>query len=375
MRRKKLEQKKNVRVLICPLDWGLGHATRIVPIIKLLESHNFEVIVAADNLPLKFLKTEFPHLKTITFPSFKIKYSRTNSLVFKMLLSIPKIIFGIYKEHRQLKYLIEKHKIEIVISDNRFGLWNSSIYSVFISHQIHIQLPERLFFLQSLLYSIQLQFIKKYNECWIPDFEKQNSLAGKLSQELPLPSHKKHIGLLSRFLNFKITEKLNFSKFYIAAILSGPEPQRSIFEEKLLQQFETITHKILIVRGIENKNISIHYNKENICVMQFLNTNELYQVFMQVPVIICRSGYSSIMDLFALRKKAIIVPTPGQTEQEYLAKFHGTKGNFVIQNQNSLNILKGIEELNNLEFSEINIKSELLDVAIEKLCNKFNCIL
>ena len=150
------------RVLVCPMDWGLGHAARCVPVIKKLIQQNAEVFIAADNQPYTFLKKEFPDIKLLHFPSYRIKYPAKGSMVFTMLLSIPKILQGIRKEHKLLEHIIKENNIDIVISDNRYGLWTKSSksnvqssklkpYSIFITHQLIIKCPP---FLKPVLSSI-----------------------------------------------------------------------------------------------------------------------------------------------------------------------------------------------------------------------------
>ena len=161
---------KNKNILICPLEWGLGHATRIIPIINFLLNQKQNIILAADNQPLELLRSEFQQLKWIKFSSYKIEYSK-RSMMLQMLILLPKIMFGIIKEHKRLKKIIKEHNIDIVISDNRFGCWNKKIYSVYITHQVMVKMPGYLKFLEYPCYLIHKLIIKKYNKCWIPDFE------------------------------------------------------------------------------------------------------------------------------------------------------------------------------------------------------------
>ena len=189
------------RVLVAPLNWGLGHATRCVPIINALLDAKKEVIIASDGFPLEFLKKEFPTLQTIEFKGINIKYNKSNSQVWAMLWQMPKIIFAIIKEHYELKKIIQKFDIQAVISDNRFGLWNKKIKTVYITHQISVKISNRFEFLNKIIYIVHCQIIKRYSECWIPDFEGEENLSGDLSHKYPLPKNAKFIGILSRFSN------------------------------------------------------------------------------------------------------------------------------------------------------------------------------
>ena len=329
------------KILICPLDWGLGHASRIIPIINALIKNNFEIIIAADNYPLQLLKSEFPDLLTLKFPSYQISYSKGKSLVFKMLFYIPKIIFGIYKEHKRLNTIINEYKIDIVISDNRFGLWNKKITSIFITHQVMIKMPKYFKFFEYPVHLINKWFILKYNICWIPDFETMPNLSGDLSHKYELPNAS-FIGLLSRFSR---TGNYNIEKTYdIVVILSGPEPQRTIFEKIVYNQAKLIDYKTLIIKGIPGKKIKTE-QYENITLVSHLLSEEINNLILSTEIIICRSGYSSIMDLISLNKKAILVPTPGQTEQEYLAQYHSNNKYFYCVFQDKFNLENDIMNL------------------------------
>src|ERR1019366_5512486 len=179
------------RILICLLNWGLGHATRCIPIIRLLRKKNAEIIIAADGRSLELLKQEFPDLEFIRLQGYDINYPTGDSMILKMFFSIPKIVNGIYKEHQILKKIIKEKKIDIVISDNRFGLWNKKIKSIFITHQLMI----KTLFAEKLLHRINLYFIKKYDECWVPDVECASNLSGDLSHKYSLIKNTFFVGV------------------------------------------------------------------------------------------------------------------------------------------------------------------------------------
>ncbi len=325
------EQKS---VMVCPLDWGLGHATRIIPVIQKLIDNENEVIIAAGKLPLNLLKSEFPELKHIQFPSFHIKYSKGGNQLFKMMFQSYKILFGIINEHNVLKKLIKEQKIDVVISDNRFGCWNKNIRSVYITHQLMVKMPKGLKFLEYFGYLIHRWFIKKYNECWIPDWEGKDNLSGDLSHKYKIPSNARFIGPLSRFEGLQhVVEAM---KYDIVCILSGPEPQRTILEDILIKQNSKSKFKTIIVRGQPGK--SMPENTEKIEFVNHLPTKQLAETIKRSKLVVCRSGYSGIMDLIALNKKAILIPTPGQTEQEYLAEHVKTNNLFVTVKQDELDL-------------------------------------
>ena len=314
-----------MKILICPLNWGLGHATRCVPIIYCFAKEN-EIIIASDGLPLNFLKNEFPKLKFPqisfeTFPSYSINYSKRKSQVSAMILSLPKIFFGIIKEHFWLKHYIKKHKIDKIISDNRFGMWSKRTFSIYITHQLMVKMPKKIQFLEKPIWRLHRRFINHYNECWIPDFaDSDKNLSGDLSHKYPLPKNAKFIGALSRFQILNNIESDN--SFSTVCVISGVEPQRSIFEDFLLKKFKHSKDKILIIQGKPQKEV-FKYSVGNVLIVSHLNSEKIASYMIGCQKIICRSGYSSIMDLYAINciNKAEFFPTPGQTEQEYLCKY------------------------------------------------------
>ena len=326
--------KTKKRILVAPLDWGIGHATRCIPIINALISHNFEVIIASDSRPMHLLITEFPELEAIRFPGYNIKYPKFLPMSLSMLLQIPKLLLGIKKEHTVLEDIITDYKIDGVISDNRFGLFTAKVPSVFITHQLEIKSPYFIDEIRNLNY----KYIKKFDVCWIMDDEKEN-LAGSLSKPKFLPNNSLYIGVQSRFEK-KYVEK----KYDILGIVSGPEPQRSIFEKGLIKALKDREEKSLIVLGKPEQNSSEQIG--SLSIKSHLNAKDLNTAILQSDLIICRPGYSTIMDLSRLGKKAIFIPTPGQTEQEYLAENFKKKGICFAQNQSDFDLQTAIEKSN-----------------------------
>ncbi len=316
------------RILLAPLDWGLGHATRCIPIAHQLERHGFEVFFATNGRALRLLMSEFPNRHFIKLEEYNIRYSKNGNMAVSMLLQSLKIWRTIRAENRQLNSLIDDYQIEGVISDNRYGLYSKKVPCMFITHQLTIQTPV----LGSFIKSINFKFIKKFSECWIPD-NPQQSLSGRLSDAEACPIKCKHLGGVSRFKAMTKTDELE-----ILAVLSGPEPQRTLFEKILIEQLSSLNKTSLLVLGKTEDSSSYQIGKLN--VIGHLQTEALNQAMANASVVICRSGYSTILDLAKLNKKAIFVPTPGQTEQEYLASyFYDNKMAFAMrQHQFDLNI-------------------------------------
>ncbi|MBC7890439.1 MAG: glycosyl transferase family 28 [Ferruginibacter sp.] len=311
--------KKNC-ILLVPLDWGLGHATRCIPLIREFEANGCEVIIAAENPVKSLLQHEFQHLTFIPLKGYGIRYSvKSHWLPLKILSQLPRILHRIYKEHKWLKKVVKKYSVTAIISDNRFGLYHSHIPSVYITHQLLIKTGGT--FSEKIARQIHGWFINKYTFCWIPDFEGMINIGGELSHPSIYPSNTKFIGCLSRFEKKAGFEKNND----LLIIISGPEPQRTIFEELLLPQLRQYKGKTLVIRGLpgieENDKNALGINTANshLVIKNHLSARELNDEIEQSALIISRSGYTTIMDLIKLKQKAVLVPTPGQTEQEYLA--------------------------------------------------------
>lgn len=302
----------NKRILITPLDWGLGHATRCIPIIQELLKQGHEVMVGSSGLALKLLKEEFPSLTFFELPSYKATYSKWLPLMLKVFWQSPYFFYVIKKEHSVVDKLIDDFKIDVVISDNRYGCYSKKVKSIFITHQLTIQMPKGLVWLQGLINDFNRKLIKRFNACWIPDFPDQRLTGDLTKSNLPVF----FIGSISRFTKSDTKpEKL----YNILILLSGPEPQRTILEDKLLIQSKLFKGKVKLVRGLPGIETSITVS-DNIEVVNHLNGQRLQQVIEESEMIIARSGYTTIMDLYALESRAILIPTPGQTEQEYLAE-------------------------------------------------------
>lgn len=361
------EKKK---IIVCPLDWGLGHATRCVPVIKKLLEHDLEIYIAADNRPLAFLEKEFPSLRFIRYEGFQIKYSISGTMVNKMLSSIPGILKGIRKEHERMVEFVDQYKINAIISDNRFGCWHENIPSVYMTHQLKVKTPGYFKLIEPLLIQFHRNYINKYTCCWVPDFKDGISLSGELSQQKINLQNYYYIGPLSRFSQYISAESKNaYYDFKILGIISGPEPQRGILQELLTSQLQKLNYKSAIICGkTESSERSIIDDK--IFLYDHLDSKELFQLIIKSENIICRSGYSSIMDLACLGKKALLIPTPGQTEQEYLAELHKNNGFYYSEKQQLFNIETALIESVNYKPPKIDCNDSLMDESLIRFIKK-----
>lgn len=301
------------------LDWGLGHATRSVPIIKQLLKNN-TVILGITPLTKFIFDEEFPELKKIELPAYNIKYSKILPLWINLGLSFPRISQIIADENKFLDKIISENKIDAVISDCRFGLYSEKIHSVFITHQLYLKAPV----FENFGRKINQKYILNFNEVWVPDFDtsessqERESLSGELSHGAPFHKNVKYIGPQSRLSDVICDVEKN--KYNYLILLSGPEPGRTTLEEALLKKANVSDKKIALVRGSGFKVQDSRF--KGIDVFDFPKKKELKKLILSSDKIICRSGYSTLMDMHLLGKKELIlIPTPGQSEQEYLAEY------------------------------------------------------
>lgn len=333
------------KLILAPLDWGLGHATRCIPLVRGLRAAGVEVIIAAEGAQAHLLRKEFPGIEILPLPGYRVRYSKHRwTLPFRLLLQLPRIRRCIRSEQQWLERVIDERGIQLVVSDNRYGFSSSRIPSVFITHQLTVKAPfawaERI--IQRVLY----RYINRFSVCWVPDAAGGDNVAGVLSHPVVMPQVRvKYIGLLSRFVQQPEIPK----QYDYCVLLSGPEPQRSLLEEKILDQLSGIHAKVLLVRGKPGNEQSIA-TPPNVVAVNHLPGDALQQALLQSEYIVCRSGYTTVMELLALHKKAILIPTPGQTEQEYLAEKLHREGLCMYVRQEALDCSRHFSEAKNFAF-------------------------
>lgn len=355
------------KILIAPLDWGLGHATRCVPVIRTLLKNNCSVLIAAQGQTKFLLQKEFPQLDFTELKGYHINYSKNKwSLPFIIARQIPKIISTIQYENQRLKDIVKEHSVDGVISDNRFGLYHEAVPSVFVTHQLLIKT-----FLGNaadhLLQNINYKYINRFSECWVPDNPGSDNLAGELSHPAKNPSVPvQYIGPVSRF------EKLPQKDKYLLILLSGPEPQRTILENLLVEQLKNFRRQAVLVRGLPGESSDLKLG-ENVRVHNHLPADQLNKVLADASCVVSRCGYSSVMDFALLQKKSILIPTPGQTEQEYLCR-HLMHNNFALCiNQNKFVLKNALNLAENFNYKLFNSGNPSpLEAVVEKFIYGIN---
>lgn len=327
------------RILVAPLDWGLGHATRCIPVIYELQKLNTDVWLAGERAQEHLLKTEFPGLPFLPLQGYRVRYSRNSSgLWLALLRQMPGLWRSVQREKKWLANMIDQHQFDLVISDNRFGLSHHSIPCVFMTHQLTIRTSLGKW-LDQQAQRMNYQFIRKFSECWVPDRKDEPNLAGMLSHPVVYPELPVHYaGILSRFE--KGNSEVEPDRLFIS--LSGPEPQRTIWEDKIVNEIVYYKGKATIVRGLPNSEKLMPSTNE-IIFYNHLPTASFAAEMNAAAWVICRSGYSTVMDLARTGKKAVLVPTPGQPEQEYLAKHLSETGFAPFISQKEFTIAKALE--------------------------------
>lgn len=345
--------------LVAPLDWGLGHATRCIPLIKQLQNQDFRVIIAAEGRQKAILEQEFPDLRFVDLPGYRLRYGRSGwQTVLRLFFQIPKILTSINRERRWLRHFLKENRVDLTVSDNRYGFRHPSLKAVFITHQLYIKTPfgaaaERL--LQRLNY----YFIKKFTECWVPDYPGHDSLAGILSHPAKLPALPvMYIGPLTRCYKKDIPVKNE-----LLILLSGPEPQRTLLENILLRELRDYHEPVLFIRGLpgERNRAPSPQQQNTSAETSYVTTAAFPKTFNQVRfhnhlpseemndamnasrMIIARNGYSTVMDTLPLNKPCIFIPTPGQSEQLYLAEYLAAKQKCIFYHQTNFSLQKALE--------------------------------
>ena len=325
------------RILVAPLNWGLGHVTRCIPLIQALRDMGVEVYLASDGGALHLLRAEFPLLPTFELPSYRIRYGSGN-MVGNIGRQLPRISYAIRAEQWATERLVKEYGLQGIISDNRYGCFSREARNVLITHQLYLRVPGRL--MQWTANRVLRLALRKFDTVWVPDLPVEPSLSGELSHGgKKVHPDVEYIGLLSR-----MRSSHGAPEYDVAVVLSGPEPQRTILEQRLMEQAITMSRKFIFIQG-KTQAKAHHFAAENVEVVSYLTSANLNETLLASKVLICRSGYSSVMDLAALGKKAILIPTPGQTEQEYLAQSLATQNIFLTQQQDQIDLEKGLQQV------------------------------
>lgn len=319
------------RILVAPLDWGLGHAARDVPIIRRLLELDARPVIGADQGPLALLHDEFPQLPWVRIPGLEVRYSRSRSQRWSMARQFPAMMASVRAEAATFARIRADLELDAVISDQRFGIRCGDLPSVIVTHQVFPFTP----LARGLLRRLNHSYLSRFDRCWIMDREQAPGLAGDLSHGRSMPGNARYIGTLSR-----MRPAGHARRHRIAAVISGPEPQRTLLERILVDHLRAIDGDHLLVLG--QPGIGTERRVKNIRIVPHLDAGALEQAMCSADLIVSRSGYSTLMDLVAIGRPALIIPTPGQPEQEYLADLHQRTGRFIVQPQHAIDLLAAL---------------------------------
>ncbi|MDB5105851.1 MAG: glycosyltransferase [Fibrobacteres bacterium] len=364
-----------MRILVCPLDWGLGHATRCIPLVLALLENGHQVRIGASGGGLRLLREEFPHLDVFEFPGYPVRYSRTQAFFLPVMLAqLPRVLLGIRAESRRLKRILAGNPADLVISDGRYGVSARGIPSIFVTHQVFIKVPGRFpgaGLLERILLSMNLRRLKAFDRVWVPDFPGPDSLSGELSHGASAPDNLEFIHPLSRFGKREtasdpkvVPARDGIPKVDILAVVSGPEPQRGLFEAALRRQMTEAGGTRVLVRGLpgnrDNRQDPASIRPGELTEIDHLPGKDLARLFAVADLVVARSGYTTVMELAGLgARAALLVPTPGQSEQEYLADHLARSGAALRMDQSALDLAGARERLRGLKgFSGWNPSTE-----------------
>ena len=334
---------KNKRILFAIMGWGLGHATRCMPIIRSLMKEN-HVILASNGFSTILLQQEFPTLKCIDYPDYEVKYPKNKIMLLPLIaLQLPSIIIKLIKEYLQTQKVINDEKIDIIISDSRYGVYSKGAPAYFIIHQLRFQLSGIFKFIEFLGEWFNFFMFRHYNAIIIPDVKMFPNLTGDLTHTGKISNHPKlhYLGVFCSVAKLNIEEDID----YLFSV-SGPEIQRTLFEEIILDQISHIPGKKVVVLG-KPADIQSYDDIENTEIYSHVNREKQNELLNRAKFVVCRSGYTTVMELVTLKKSALMIPTPGQTEQEYLARHYQSTGIFHIAMQDGLDILSELNKIKN----------------------------
>jgi hypothetical protein len=360
--------KKSLNILICPLEWGLGHAARMIPLAIRLQEAGHNVIIGTGESHKVFFSTEIPEIQCIHFPGFTPRYSAYLPQYLMVLLSLPRLVFHAITEHYRLQKITDEYKTDIVISDNRFGLWHKNITSVYVTHQLRIPFPKGFRMLEFIGLYLHKALIGKFNLCMIPDLPGEINLTGRMSHGIKLPANAIYTGILSRFTVKEQQPGSYPGETNNLVILSGPEPQRSILRRKLLQSLQKNRTPSIILGG-DPFGDKVEIKDGNLVIYSHLPADKIRDLICRSKNIIARSGYTTIMELVSLKRCALLIPTPGQTEQDYLARRLHARGWFTTISQGNLgHDLPFPDDRSDFPFDAIISDSrKLLEATLQKL--------
>lgn len=330
------EQWSGSKVIVAPLNWGLGHATRCIPLIRSLLDAGADIVLASDGDALDVHRVAFPDLPFFQLPGYEMRYQFRSMALNVMVQS--RHLFNTWRaEHRAIRHLTQSFAADWVLSDNRPGCYHPDLHSIYITHQINVTSANPL---EALFAGyIHRRLMKPFDEIWVPDYPDFPGLGGRLSHGAFSQLNIRYIGPLSRFTGTSPKQNSSKRSHCVVAVVSGPEPQRSIWEQQLLIQMAGIKGCHLLVRGKpKGDGCLLSTVPSHIEVSNHLPDAEMQSAMQGAELVVSRSGYSSLMDYEQLGISALLVPTPGQPEQLYLGRKAFEEGRHLVMQQSAMNL-------------------------------------
>ncbi|MFZ1675835.1 MAG: glycosyltransferase [Saprospiraceae bacterium] len=328
-----------MKIFFPVLNWGLGHASRSLPLIKKYMSAGHEVLCASDGEALSMLRRELPDQLVLQLPGYEIFYG-SRYMPFNMLKHGRGMLKAMKAEHELTKVIVARHGIDCIISDNRYGCYHADIPSALITHQLQVFTGQKL--LDVYIRRQIRSWCKNFSEIWIPDQSPPDNITGDLSGLNTEPIPKYYLGVVS-----ELTCVPNAGKYKAVAVISGPEPARTNFEQLVIKQLSALKGNYAVVCGKPGENEKIHEEK-NLTIIPYLSRMELSALLNQTTIVISRGGYTTLMDLAKTGHKAIVCPTPGQYEQIYLADRLANLGQCIYRRQENLNLSQALNDVNTI---------------------------
>ncbi|NYT02304.1 MAG: hypothetical protein GKC10_06090 [Methanosarcinales archaeon] len=328
-------------VLISPLNWGLGHASRDMPIIRELLSHDHQVTIASSGNALESLKREFSQCHFLVYKDYPAPYSAGRFFLPRFSAYIPVLLQALREERRNLDLILSREHYDLIISDNRLGVYTPEVPCYFITHQLRFSTPAFIWPVEVMTLYVNGFFHKKFNGVIVPDnLPGDNAISGKLSRSSFKVTQARtfYSGILCSTRKMEVAEDLDY-----LIIISGPEPQRTKLEEILLPQVQDLPGEKVVLLGSPGKNFEKQLDSQT-TVKSYVSTEEKVELMNRARFIISRSGYTTMMELAEMDKKhGLFTPTPGQTEQEYLSRFYRRQGWFLSRSQYRIDLARDVE--------------------------------
>jgi UDP:flavonoid glycosyltransferase YjiC (YdhE family) len=329
-----------LKIFFPVLNWGLGHASRSLPLIRKYLNHGHDVIAASDGEALTMLRRELPDQKVLQLPGYGIHYS-SKYMPFNMLRYGPGMLKAMKTENELTSAVVKREHIDCIISDNRYGCYHKNVPSALITHQLQVFTGQKLL---DIYIRRQIRgWCRKFSEIWIPDQAPPGNITGELSDVDTTPVPKYFLGVVSE-LNCKAAK----GKYDAVAVISGPEPQRALFEELVIKQLGALEGRYAIVAGRPNTDDVVREEK-NLTIIPYMTRSQLSGLLAQTDIVIARSGYTTLMDLAKTGHKAILCPTPGQYEQIYLADRLASLNQCVYERQENLKLETALQDVKKVQ--------------------------